>query len=111
MLAEKVRALATRQRARDLYDLAQLARRDLVLDEGLVERKPAHHGVPRDRPGTRPMASRASSPTIRTYGQPVAAPSAVRPPAGRSPVASGAARAPRPPAPTPPPGPSLSRVP
>ena len=49
MLAEKVRALATRQKARDLYDLAQLARRDLVLDEGLVERKLAYYGMPLDR--------------------------------------------------------------
>jgi len=49
MLAEKVRALAMRQKARDLYDLAQLARRDLVLDEGLVERKLAYYGMPLDR--------------------------------------------------------------
>ena len=49
MLAEKVRALATRQKARDLYDLAQLARRDLVLDEDLVERKLAYYGMPLDR--------------------------------------------------------------
>jgi predicted nucleotidyltransferase component of viral defense system len=46
VLAEKVRALATRQKARDLYDLAQLAKLDLKLDEGLVERKLLYYGVP-----------------------------------------------------------------
>ncbi len=49
VLAEKVRTLMTRQRARDLYDVAQLAGRDLVLDTGLVERKLAYYGTPFDR--------------------------------------------------------------
>ena len=49
VLAEKVRTLATRQRARDLYDLAQLEERRLVLDVDLVERKLEYYGVPLDR--------------------------------------------------------------
>jgi hypothetical protein len=49
VLAEKVRALATRQKARDLYDLAQLAKRGMTLDAGLVERKLLYYGVPLDR--------------------------------------------------------------
>jgi predicted nucleotidyltransferase component of viral defense system len=48
-LAEKVRALATRKRARDLYDVVQLEERRLVLDVGLVERKLEYYGMPLDR--------------------------------------------------------------
>jgi predicted nucleotidyltransferase component of viral defense system len=49
MLAEKVRALATRQKARDLFDLARLERRGLTLDANLVERKLAYYDMPLDR--------------------------------------------------------------
>ena len=42
-------------------------------------------GVPRDRPGPWPMATSARSPAMGTDGRSVAAPPAVRPPAGRSP--------------------------
>ncbi len=49
VLAEKVRALATCHRARDLYDIAVLERRGLVLDAGLVEGKMEYYGNRLDR--------------------------------------------------------------
>ena len=49
ILAEKVRALAVRSKARDLYDVWFLLRRGTRVDLGLVQRKLAYYGRTFDR--------------------------------------------------------------
>jgi predicted nucleotidyltransferase component of viral defense system len=49
MLAEKIRTLATRQKARDLYDVTWLERKGFMLDASLVERKLDIYEMPFDR--------------------------------------------------------------
>jgi len=44
VLAEKLRAMATRSKARDLYDLAQLTARGVTVGRGLVDEKMAWYG-------------------------------------------------------------------
>lgn len=44
ILSEKVRALSTRQKARDLYDLTTLLRLGVPLDPGLADRKLTYYG-------------------------------------------------------------------
>lgn len=48
MMAEKVRAIMTRDKPRDVYDLWFLSRRGVDLDIGLVRRKLALHGLEYD---------------------------------------------------------------
>ncbi|MFW3147036.1 MAG: nucleotidyl transferase AbiEii/AbiGii toxin family protein [Thermoplasmatota archaeon] len=48
ILAEKIRALMTRRRPRDLFDACRLLERGLVIDKGLVSRKLDHYGIALD---------------------------------------------------------------
>jgi len=49
ILAEKVRALLWRSRARDLYDLWFLLRKNIALDAGLIDKKLEYYGLKFDR--------------------------------------------------------------
>jgi predicted nucleotidyltransferase component of viral defense system len=51
LMAEKLRALLVRSKARDLYDLWLLLRQGVQLDETLIERKLALYGMEWDPGG------------------------------------------------------------
>lgn len=48
ILAEKIRAVRTRSKPRDLYDIYHLLEKDVVIDQELVEKKLEYYGLEHD---------------------------------------------------------------